>query len=99
MKGETIQTRLSKFLFSYRLTPHATTGLSPAELMMSWRLRSAFDLLMRDIKTNVQQRQLKQKARYDTSNKLRSFSPGDRVYIRNYSYGPKWIPYGYMVDI
>ncbi|KAI3356530.1 hypothetical protein L3Q82_017741 [Scortum barcoo] len=42
MKGETLQTRLSWFLFSYRITPHATTG--------------------------------------------------DKVFIRNYSYGPKFIP-------
>lgn len=41
MKGETVQTKLSRFLFSYRITPLATTGLSPAKLMMSWRLRSA----------------------------------------------------------
>lgn len=53
IKGDTLQTRLSRFLFSYRITPHATTGLSPAELMMSRRLRSAFDLLMPDVKTKV----------------------------------------------
>ncbi|XP_033988673.1 uncharacterized protein K02A2.6-like [Trematomus bernacchii] len=91
MKGETLQTRLSRFLFSYRITPHATTGLSPAELMMSRRLRSALDLLLPDVKTRVQQKQLKQKQSHDTNRKLRSFSPGDKVFIRNYSYGPKWI--------
>ncbi|XP_030580469.1 uncharacterized protein K02A2.6-like [Archocentrus centrarchus] len=92
VKGDTLQTRLSRFLFSYRITPHATTGLSPAELMMSRRLRSAFDLLMPDVKTKVQQKQLKQKESHDTKKKLRSFAPGDKVFIRNYSYGPKWIP-------
>lgn len=35
VKEETFQITLSRFLFSYRITPHATTGLSPAELMMS----------------------------------------------------------------
>lgn len=92
VKGDTLQTRLSRFLFSYRITPHATTGLSPAELMMSRRLRSAFDLLMPDMKTKVQQRQLKQKENHDTKKRLRSFAPGDNVFIRNYSYSPKWIP-------
>lgn len=38
VKGDTLQTRLSRFLFSYRITPHATTDLSTAELMMSRRL-------------------------------------------------------------
>ena len=30
VKGDTLQSRLSRLLFSYRITPHATTGLSPA---------------------------------------------------------------------
>lgn len=35
MKGDTVQNRLLRFLFSNHITPHATTGLSPAKLMMS----------------------------------------------------------------
>lgn len=38
VKEETLQITLSRFLFSYQITQHATTGLSPAELMMSQRL-------------------------------------------------------------
>ena len=30
----TLEQRLSKLLFTYRLTPHSTTGKSPAELML-----------------------------------------------------------------
>ena len=92
IKGDTLQTKLSRFLFSYRITPHTTTGLSPAELMMSRRLRSALDILMPDVKTKVQQKQLKQKENHDNKKRLRSFAPGDNVFVRNYSYGPKWIP-------
>ena len=33
MKDGTIQTKLSRFLFKYRITPHSTTGISPSELM------------------------------------------------------------------
>lgn len=40
----------------------------------------------------VQQKQLKQKQAHDKNRKLRSFAPGDNVLVRNYSYGPKWIP-------
>ncbi|XP_061570028.1 uncharacterized protein K02A2.6-like [Cololabis saira] len=92
VKGDTLQTRLSRFLFGYRITPHAVTGLSPAELMMSRRLRSAFDLLLPDVKTRVRQKQLKQKENHDLKKRLRSFAPGDNVFIRNFSFGPKWIP-------
>ncbi|XP_039635261.1 olfactory receptor 11A1-like [Perca fluviatilis] len=45
-----------------------------------------------DVKSKVQQKQLKQKQTHDANRKVRSFSPGDNVFVRNYSYGPKWIP-------
>ena len=32
--GKSIQDRLSRFLFQYRTTPHSTTGVPPAELLM-----------------------------------------------------------------
>ncbi|XP_041863718.1 uncharacterized protein K02A2.6-like [Melanotaenia boesemani] len=98
LKDGTIQTRVSRFLFSYRITPHATTGLAPAELMMSRRLRSVLDLVVPDIKTRVQQKQFRQKVNHDKHRKLRSFAQGDDVLVRNYSYGPKWIP-GVIHDI
>lgn len=88
IKGDALQTKLSRFLFSYRITPHATTGVSPAELMMSRRLRSAFDLLMPDVKTKVQRKQLKQQENHDTKKRLRSFAPGDNVFVRNISPSP-----------
>ncbi len=28
-----LETKISRFLFNYRLTPHSSTGVSPAELM------------------------------------------------------------------
>ncbi len=54
MRGETLETRVSRLLFSYRITPQTTTGLSPSEMMMSRRLRSTFDLLLPDLATKVQ---------------------------------------------
>ena len=35
-----LQARLSRFLFQYRITPHSSTGKSPAELLMGRRLTS-----------------------------------------------------------
>lgn len=31
-KGSSIQEEVSKFLFNYRITPHATAGVAPSEL-------------------------------------------------------------------
>ena len=45
IKTDSIQCRLSRFLFHYRITPHTTTGVPPAELLMGRHLRSHLDLL------------------------------------------------------
>ena len=44
-EGNSVQERLSKFLLTYRITPHTSTGVSPAQLLMKRRLRSRLDRL------------------------------------------------------
>ena len=43
--NEHVSVFLDKFLFKYRITPHSSTGVSPAELMFKRRLRCRLDLL------------------------------------------------------
>lgn len=57
---------------------------------MSRRPGSAFDLLLPDLNSKVEKKQWKQNVNHDT--KLRSFSPGNPAFTKNYGYGPKWIP-------
>jgi len=38
-KGQDLKTELNKFLFAYRMTPHCTTGRSPAELLYRRKIR------------------------------------------------------------
>ena len=47
VKGDsgTLSTKLMRFLLSYRTTPNATTGVSPAELLFSRTLRTRLNLL------------------------------------------------------
>ena len=45
LKRKSIQDRLSRFLFQYRTTPHSTTGVPPAELLMGRRLRTRTNFL------------------------------------------------------
>ena len=75
--GASIQERLSKFLFKYRITPHTTTAIAPSELLMGRRVRSRLDLLYPDASRNQQQ---KQKQCHDNARPLRSFTEGDLVY-------------------
>lgn len=56
-----ISTKVSRVLFSYRITPQSTTGLSPAELLQGRRLRSTLDLVHPDLRTKVERKQNSQK--------------------------------------
>ena len=92
-KGQSLQERLSKFLFTYRISPHTTTGVAPAQLLMNRRLRSRFDRLFPDLQQRVQQKQAQQAVQHDNSKPLRSFAVGDSVYTRDFSASsPTWIP-------
>ena len=48
-KVGSIETKLSCFLFKYRLTPHSTTGISPAKLLLGRHPRSRLDILHPDL--------------------------------------------------
>ena len=48
IKVGALNTRVARFLFKYRLTPHSSTGVSPAELMFGRKLRSQLDLVKPD---------------------------------------------------
>ena len=93
-KGNTkdLPTTLARFLFHYRTTPHSTTGLTPAEMLMGRPLRTHLDLLKPDIKARVETAQEAQKRYHDKRGaKNRSFSEGDQVFVQNFGAGPKWI--------
>ena len=46
MKDGSVDTRISRFMFQYCTTPHTTTGVSPAELLLGCRPRTILDLLI-----------------------------------------------------
>ena len=60
LKQGSLNTRLARFLFKYRLTPHSSTGVSPAELMFGRKLRSQFDLIKPSIARTVRRAQEQQ---------------------------------------
>jgi len=37
--SQSIECCVARVLFQYRITPHSTTGVSPAELLMGWRIQ------------------------------------------------------------
>ena len=86
LSKDNIQLTIDKFLFNYRLTPHTTTGKSPAELMFGRRLRSRLDLLWPADSTaqRVASKQEQQKRDYTRRPRHLDLVPEDRVLVRNY---------------
>ena len=78
-----MDTRLARILYRYRMMPHTTTGVSPAELLMGRKLRSHLDLLQPDMSSHVMIKQAAQKSGFDKSSKERTLKIGDPVYVRN----------------
>lgn len=92
MAGDSIETRMSRALFSYRITPQSTTGKSPAELLCGRKLRSTLDLIHPDFRNRVHDKQEKQKGYHDMHARVRILGEGDLVYTRNFGSGPAWVP-------
>ena len=93
ISGSTVQERISKFLFNYRITPHSVTGVPPSELLYGRRLRCRLDTWYPDIAQRVQNQQQKQKQSHDSTIPQRSFSVGDLVFAENFTGSPpKWLP-------
>ena len=91
-----LETKLLRFLFKYRITPHATTGRSPAELLLGRQPQSCLDRLHPDIKNRVQENQARQKYGHDRHSRARVFQAGEQVYVQS-TYlvtwkhsGPNW---------
>ena len=85
---ESVQNLISRFLFTYRITPHSVTGISPAEALMNRKLNNVFNMLK-----PCADRKARMLAARNPRNdkKMRFFDVGEVVWIRNYANGPKWI--------
>ena len=92
LKDGSITDKLSRFLFAYRNIPQATTGSTPAELMMGRRLRSPLDLVKPDLEKRVSTKQDQQKSQHDRHARQRVIQVGDAVFAKNLRPGPTWLP-------
>ena len=90
--GDPINTRVLRFLFQYRITPHSTTGSSPAELLLGCCPRSRLDLLLPGISNQVHQKQQTQKENHDKHSRLRTLQVGDNVQVHDFPNGNGWVP-------
>ena len=86
-----MNTRLARVLLSYRITPQATTGVAPAELLLGRRPRTRLDLCKPHTAERVEGRQLQQKVGHDKKARARDLCVGDAVLVRNFGAGQKWL--------
>ncbi|CAF3793791.1 unnamed protein product [Rotaria sp. Silwood1] len=86
---------LSKFLFYYRSTPHATTNISPVELFLKRQLRPVLDLLHPNATDASTIRRKRYKLNFDRHTKQHHFYEGNKVLVRDFRKNPnkiRWIP-------
>jgi len=86
-----LDTKLSRWLFDYRTTPHSTTGIAPVELLMGRRLQTRLSLLFPNLTGKVKKQQEAQHRGHDNSRRERQFQVEDKVWGRNYANGPTWV--------
>ena len=80
-----LQTKLSRFLFHYRLTSNATTGIAPAELLLNQKPRSHLDFMApHNLRDRVQQQQQKQKYQHDQHAMPSTYKQGELVFIQDF---------------
>ncbi len=89
--GLSLQRRVGNFLFTYRSTPHATTGVSPASLFLHRQLRTRLDLLHPNSESQVLSKQAQQKQQHDHRARDRVFMVGQSVMARNFRPGAEWV--------
>ena len=91
VKEGSVLDKVSQVLFYSHITPHSTTGQTPAELLQNRQLKSRMDLIRPNIEDRVMNRQMKQQAYSDLHSKSRHFEVGESIYIWNFGSGIKWL--------
>ena len=84
----TVPQKLAQFLLTYRTTPNATTGVTPAELFPKRIVRTRLDLLKPSVEDHVHEKQMQQKKYHDEHCRDRSYGVGQFVLVRNLRNGP-----------
>ena len=76
--GLSLHYRLENILFTYRLTPHATSQVPPGTLFLGRNIRTPLDLLHPDISRRVCEKQAQQKKDHDLQTLGRDFVEGQK---------------------
>ena len=89
-KAFLIKESSARFLLSYRTALNSTTGQSPAELLLIFRLKTRSDLMRLDLEGKVFDKQSDQKYSIDKGGKEQEFIIGRQVLVQNFCGESKW---------
>ena len=82
----TMSHRLANFLYAYRNIPHTVTGVTPASLFLKRSPRTKLSLLYPNLAETVEHQQQQQKKYHDsTKSKIREFTKGDKVQVKEFT--------------
>lgn len=86
----TLKRKLANWLLVYRNTPHTTTNETPAQLFLGRPLRMRIDLIRPSLDDHVRHNQFHNMLN-GQNHRLREFSVGQDVAVRDYRGQNKWI--------
>lgn len=98
---------LQNVLFSYRNSPQKSLGKAPAEMFVGRRLPTLMDNMKPNQRKRLEVNLWKEQMKYDSGKKVRSFTEGDEVWVkneRNYGWSPGRVnkangPYSFEVQL
>ena len=92
LSSKPVKEKLAKFLIAYRNTPHSTTGVSPAQLLLGRLLSTRLDLVKPNLNRKMVNQQHQQSIRTanEKGRQCRQLEVGDSVMSRDYRGDLKW---------
>ncbi|KAK3749146.1 hypothetical protein QZH41_009832, partial [Actinostola sp. cb2023] len=98
--------KIHDFLLTYRSSPNATTGVTPAKLLFGREVKTRLSLVLPNLASDVQSKQTKMKEYHDVHAKYREFTPGQNNTGKGSSFNPstatvteRRAPYSYSVEL
>ena len=91
-EGLSVEYTRTTFRLRYRVTPLATTGVPPSELMISRPLRTRLDVIRPDAGRQLRNQQDCKKTQHDLHSSECGFVLGQQVSVRYMQEGPRWVP-------
>ncbi|KAK3716427.1 hypothetical protein QZH41_008756, partial [Actinostola sp. cb2023] len=100
--------KIHDFLLTYRSSPNATTGVTPAKLLLGREVKTRLSLVLPNLASDVQNKQTKMKEYHDVHAKYREFTPGQTILAKDHRSTQAWqpatvterrAPYSYSVEL